>query len=279
MARVPARIRKLALLASAAGVALTAASQASGAPADCHPRGYAYAGLQASGRAYGVTADLSLVRTPDVTGGHVAAWIGVGAGGEGPHGSNEWLQIGINRIAGAADRLYYEVAQPWGTRYVELPSTVPANHRFHVAVLEVRGWRSVWRVWVDGRPVSKPIWLPASHGSLTPMAVAESWDAGTPACNAYEYSFRGISLAQRPGGTWAPLPRRDAYVMEDPGYRVVRQSANGFVATGTGRANPAALGRRLEARSSAAAAPRGGDRSRAPRARVRRSPAPAATVR
>jgi hypothetical protein len=280
MARVRSRIRNLVILVSVAGAAVGAVTSiASAAPSDCRPRGYAYAGLQASGEAYGVTAELSLVRSPDVSRGHVAAWVGVGALGEGPHGADEWLQIGLNRIAGDTDKLYYEVAQPWGTRYVELASDVPANHRFHVAVLEVRGWRSVWRVWVDGRPVSKPIWLPGSHGALTPMAIAESWDGGEAACNQYEYAFRGISLAQRPGGTWAPLPRHDSHVMEDPGYRIVRQAANGFVATGTGRSGPAAMGRRLEARTTASAARPGAVRSRAARARIRRSPEPAARAR
>jgi hypothetical protein len=280
MARVTARIGQMALLVGLAGaIAASAASVSAAAPSSCRPLGYAYAGLQATGRAYGVTADLSLVRSPAVSRGHVAAWIGVGALGEGPNGADEWLQIGLNRVAGDTDKLYYEVAQPWGKRYVELASDVPANRRFHVAVLEVHGWRSVWRVWVDGRPVSKPIWLPASHGALTPMAIAESWDDGTAACNEYAYSFRGISLAERPGGTWAPLPRRDTYVMEDPGYRIVRQTANGFVATGTGRAGPAALGRRLEARTTAAAGRSGEGRSRSQRARIRRSPEPAARAR
>ncbi len=272
-----ARRRRLAVALAAASIALVTTA-ADAVPTACTPRGYAYAGLQAAGQAFGVTAGLAAVRTPDVSDGHVAAWIGVGGPGEGPHGADEWLQVGINRVAGDSDTLHYELAQPWGTRYVELAPAVP-GHRYRVAVLEVGGWRSVWRVWVDGRPASKPIWLPGSHGELTPMAVAESWDRGTPACNRYDYSFRDIALARSPGGAWAPLPRRDTYVLEDPGYRVVRQAANAFVATGTGRAAAGSFERQLEATSRLSAGRSGAGRSRAARAPVRRPPGSTARAR
>jgi hypothetical protein len=84
-------------------------------------------------------------------------------------------------------------------------------------VLETARHANVWRVWVDGRPVSSPIWLPQSHGRLTPIAIAESFDGGAPACNRYAYSFRGVSLAGRPGGAWSRLHKAAAQVMQDRG--------------------------------------------------------------
>ncbi len=223
----------MAVVVAVATAAIGAsASVASPVPGNCGSHGYAYAGVQTSQQAYGVNASLAVVTSPQVSHGHVAAWIGVGARGQGPHGADEWLQVGLNRVAGDTDKLYYEVAQPWGIRYVELASDIPAGRRYKVAVLEVHGWRSVWRVWVNGRPVSEPIWLPGSHSKLTPMAVAESWDGGTAVCNDYEYLFQNVSLAQSPGGRWLPLPQKDAYVMQDPGYQIVSQPGDTFIAVG-----------------------------------------------
>ena len=135
-----------------------------------------------------MTATLTRSRS-SVERGHVAAWVGVGAPGEGPRGTNEWLQIGLNRIAGRDARLYYEIVQPWGTRYVELGRNISAGRRIQVSVLEMARRRDVWRVWVDARPASKPIYLPASHHRLTPMAMAENWDGGKPTCNRNKYRF------------------------------------------------------------------------------------------
>ena len=161
-------------------------------------RGYAYTGLQSDRQGFGVTATLTALADPLVERGHVAAWVGVGAPGEGPHGTNEWLQIGLNRIAGRDARLYYEIVQPWGTRYVELGRNISAGRRIQVSVLEMARRRNVWRVWVDARPASKPIYLPASHHTLTPMAMAENWDGGKPTCNRYKYRFRRVALAGSP---------------------------------------------------------------------------------
>jgi hypothetical protein len=199
------------------------------AAASCGPRGYAYAGLQARRTAFGVSATLTAAAAPLVQSGHVAGWVGVGAPGEGPHDTDEWLQIGLNTIAGQPAKLYYETAQPWGIRYAELASDIPASRRYQVAVLEMAHRPDVWRVWVNGRPASEPIWLPQSHGTLTAMAIAESWDGGLPACNRYEYSFGHVSLAGAPGGSWTRFRRAAATVMQDPGSRVV-PAVNGFVA-------------------------------------------------
>src|SRR5262245_60319708 len=115
-------LRRL-LCAAALGLAVPAltTSPALASAKGCGPRGYAYAGLQSPGSAYGVSATLAAVARPLVERGHVAAWVGVGAPGQGPGGADEWLQIGLNMIAGNAAKLYYEVASPaTGLRYFEL---------------------------------------------------------------------------------------------------------------------------------------------------------------
>lgn len=219
-----------ALLAAALVAASVDAHRAESAAKACAPHGYAYAGLQAPDSAYGVSATLSSVVAPVVEGGHVAAWIGVGAPGEGPNGSDEWLQVGQNMVVGATSKLYYEIAQPWGIRYVELEQQVEPGVPARVAVLEMAGRRSVWRVWLNGRPVSEPIWLPDSHGRLTPMAMAENWAGDASVCNRYAYSFHGARLATTPGGSWVRFRMRNADVLQDPGFRIVPAATGGFVA-------------------------------------------------
>src|SRR5262245_20498504 len=186
--------RPRALVFPAAVVALVAAAASSPArPASkgCGPPGYAYAGLASQRNAFGVAGTVSATTNPLVQRGHVAGWVGVGAPGEGPNGSDEWLQAGLNTIAGKPGKLHSGSAQPWGIKYVELASNVPAGRSYRIAVLEMARHANVWRVWVNGTAASRPIWLPQSHGRLTPMAIAESWDGGAPACNRYAYRFGG----------------------------------------------------------------------------------------
>ena len=73
---------------------------------------YSYAGLLASSARYGVSAAISLLGSPTVRGGHVAAWVGVGGTGMGPGGTDEWLQVGLASFDRPDGRLYYELALP-----------------------------------------------------------------------------------------------------------------------------------------------------------------------
>jgi hypothetical protein len=217
-------------LAAALGVTAMTTSPAVPAYKGCGLPGYTYAGLQSDRNGFGMTATLSALAQPLVERGHVAAWVGVGAPGEGPNGTDEWLQVGLNRIAGDQAKLYYEIADAHGVRYAEVEASVPTGRLYHVAVLEMRGRTDVWRVWVDGRAVSGPIYLPRSHGKLTPMAMAENWDGGAPACNRYKYGFRRIALAGAPGGRWARLRTTQAQVLRDAGYRILPAATGGFIA-------------------------------------------------
>ena len=98
------------------------------------------------------------------------------------------------------------------------------SHR--VAVVESRGRRGVWRVRVDGRPVSAPLRLPGSQRTWRQMATAESWNAGTRSCNRFAFSFTRLQVAERPG-RWHRLAA--GLRLQDPGYRVFLLPA-GFVA-------------------------------------------------
>jgi hypothetical protein len=93
-------------------------------------------------------------------------------------------------------------------------------------VLETAAGSGSWRIWVNGRAVTRPIALPESHGTLSPMAMAESWDGGRSACNRFRYRFDRVSVAGAPGGAWHAA--REATVLQDRGYRVIRRAAASF---------------------------------------------------
>lgn len=183
---------------------LGGAERASG----CGQGGYSYAGLGAAQPAFGISATVSWVDAFDVLHGHIAGWVGVGGPGEGPGGTNEWLQVGLSAFPGVVGSdLYYEVALPsQNPVYHQIAADLPARERFRVGVLEMYGRRDWWRVWLNGRAVSKAIRLPGSQDRWAPMATAESWDGGTGgACNTFLYRFHRIRIAQVPGGGWRPL--------------------------------------------------------------------------
>jgi hypothetical protein len=191
--------------------------------------GYSYAGVQNPSAAYGVSATLTMVGTPTVTSGHVAAWVGVGGPGLGPGGKDEWLQAGIAHEAGGDDALYYEVKRPddASAQYVTLGSvSVGESHR--IAVVERAGQRDSWRVLLDGIQVGPALALPGSHGSFAPVATAETWDGGAATCNRYAYDFKDLAVAGRPGGSWQPFGL--AHVLRDPAYRLTLRSS-GFTAS------------------------------------------------
>ena len=83
----------------------------------------------------------------------------------------------------------------------------------------MHGRADYWRVWVNHKPVSQPIHLPASHDRWSPIATAEAWDGGTGGtCNAFLYRFRHVSVAHVSGGGWHPLS--NGYPISGPSTRV-----------------------------------------------------------
>jgi hypothetical protein len=172
--------------------------------------GYSYAGLAAPTHAYGISALITPLDAFDVFNGHVAGWVGVGGPGEGPNGTNEWLQIGLSGFPGVTGSdLYYEVTLPGRfPTYHQVDANLPVGKPVKVTVLEMHNRPDWWRVWLNHKPASPPIRLPESHARWSPIATAESWDGGTGgACNAFLYRFRQVSVAHIAGGGWHPLTR------------------------------------------------------------------------
>jgi hypothetical protein len=214
----------LGILATAFLVA-TPAEGGSTSADGCGVQTFAYAGLQAINRAHGVSATISTTVPPAVTNGHVGGWIGLGGTNDGPHGTAEWIQAGLAAFtAQDTSQIYYEVTVAGGQpHYTELAANIGDGVSYHLSVLEMAHRTSWWRVWVDGKPVSPPIYLPGSNGHWYPQAVAENWNGGTGACNSYSYRFSNVALAEQNGGVWRPLELNSNF--QDPGYHVVPISA------------------------------------------------------
>lgn len=219
------------LVAIVTAGSVTRAEPAAGARM-CGKQGYAYAGLQSTRRSHGVRATLTSLARPYVEAGHVAAWIGLGGPGQGPAGSDEWIQVGLAAVPGTGSMLYYEVAQPGRAPvYHQLMSDVPPGRRVRVALLEMNRRPNHWRVWVDGEFVTKPIYLPRSGARWQPIATAETWDGGRRACNGYGYRFEGLRVATWRGGSWTRF--RSGHRWQDPGYRVIIPRRSTFRALAT----------------------------------------------
>ncbi|HEY8774097.1 MAG TPA: hypothetical protein VIM05_05965 [Gaiellaceae bacterium] len=70
----------------------------------------------------------------------------MGAPGQGPGGSDEWIQVGLNSLPGTGNTLYYEVMRPGGgASYGEVATNVDNGRPVRVAVLETASQRNAWR--------------------------------------------------------------------------------------------------------------------------------------
>jgi hypothetical protein len=215
----------------AAAVAVVAALVGVPRAFACGNAGYSYAGLGAPGRGFGISATLTSVADFDVRGGHVAAYVDVGGPGEGPGGSNEWLQIGLSRFPGVTGSdAYYEVALPGRFPvYHQLAAGLPAGRPVKVALSEIHKRPNWWRVWLNGSAASRPIRLPESHGRWQPIATAESWEGGAGAsCENFLYNFRRIRIAHALGGGWHPLS--GGRIVRSSGTHIRRRTGDGFFA-------------------------------------------------
>jgi hypothetical protein len=220
----------VAVTLALAGAGFT--TNASGVATSC-ARDYSYAGFDNSRNGHGIAAILTPLSPPNVAYGHVAAWVGVGGIGLGPNHLTEWLQVGLSASEqDTTSTLYYEVARPHDmARYTAVIPSVAVGESHRVAVLELSGRRSWWRVWVDGKPVTDPIYLPGSHGRWEPQALGESWNGGSRACNLYAYRFDKVLYAERAGGAWRKFRKGVNY--DDPGYVSTRERGNRFIAAAT----------------------------------------------
>src|SRR5262249_48023878 len=89
---------------------------------------------------------------------------GGGAGGAGTGGTDEWIQIGLIAFPNGTTRIYDEVTRP-GKQPVQttVRKAIVTGERHRFAVVEIGGRPNWWRVWLDGRPVGEPVFLPRSH--------------------------------------------------------------------------------------------------------------------
>jgi hypothetical protein len=224
-----AKHRRLGIgaLVVSAGLGLAVAvGPAAGARQSACAADYSYAGLQSSVAVAGIEATVTAMAPPQVAWGHIGGWVGVGGPGMGPNGTDAWIQVGLSSFANdRTSRIYYEIALPGGTlRYVEIDTNVAVGEPHRLAVRESPSAPGWWRVIVDDRPVSAAVHLPGSHGRWKAQAFGESWNGGHAVCNAFDYSFAGVQVAQ--AGSWIAM--RAASLLQDPAYHVVRRSLAAF---------------------------------------------------
>jgi hypothetical protein len=180
--------------------------------------GYSYAGHQATSRAHGIRATVTMTREPSVRAGHVAGWVGVGGPGQGAEGVDAWIQAGIAKLPGEKPFVYAEITR--GDRapeFIRVEKGVTSRRSHALAVLEMAGRPGWWRVWVDGRAVTAPVRMRKSSRRWAPIATAESWNAGTTACNGFGFRFETIEVSYGAGGSWR------AFV---PGHRFLDRGAS-----------------------------------------------------
>ena len=172
---------------------------------DTHSGGYSYAGHQASIRGHGVRASITLTQPPDVGAGHVAGWVGVGGRGQGTNGGDAWIQAGIASLRGLGTVLYAEITREEDGPELVVVDDVVVGRPYRVAVLEMAGHPSWWRVWIDGVPVTEKVHMHGTSGRWAPIATAESWNAGTSACNDFAFRFERVSISANIRGAWQPF--------------------------------------------------------------------------
>jgi hypothetical protein len=217
---------RTALLAGVLGLAAAVLAPAALA---C-PRGYSYAGLYAPSTAFGIAGTIGMLDEPAVFGptSHVAGWVGVGGPGLGPHGEDEWLQVGLASFGDSSEgRLYYELALPGRQpRYTELASGILPGQKLRVAVLELPFTPDTWIV-VSPAGLAGPFYLPGSHAAWAPVATGEGY-ADSSRCNRSSYRFERLRLAGA-DGSWHALRRASA--LRDTGWRLRRHGYSSFSAT------------------------------------------------
>src|SRR5262245_6223138 len=108
-------MRRVTLLAAVAALCSAVCTSSANALArGCGPAGYGYAGVLSTTATSGVAATVRALARPSESGGHVAAWVGVGGYGMGPGGRDEWMHVGITATPGTSQRVYVEWKQPSG---------------------------------------------------------------------------------------------------------------------------------------------------------------------
>jgi hypothetical protein len=187
--------------------------------------GYTYAGVESPGAVAGVAATVS-VDFVDVRGGHVAAWVGVGGPGLGPHGIDEWIQVGVGTIAGTnGTKVYYEAKRGVTYRYGELPLSVVTGERHRLEVQESGARHGWWQASVDGAPLGPLVFLPGSHGAWPAQIVAENWNVAAKDCNSFGFEFDRLTTRKATASLPKPLGAAITFV---PGGIHISRSGGGY---------------------------------------------------
>jgi hypothetical protein len=220
-------IAVVAIAAALGGAASCANASAALTSTTCTRSPYAYAGLIANSDAAGIKATIIATRPATVRDGHVAGWIGVGGPSAGPNGKAEWLQAGLNVVAGKRAELYSELTQPGRDPAYTTLGYVAVGKPYHLAVVELASAPGTWQILLNGKPASEPVLFPGSHGAFQPMAMTESWNDNVPSCNDYAYRFESVVIAGH--SSWERLSSGSAHTLSDVGYRLA-PTDDGFVA-------------------------------------------------
>ena len=223
----PRHIMVAAVATAAAACAFTASPAR--AAAVCGEGMYAYAGFAGQAAVAGVSATIEQDGPLEVHAGHVAGWIGI----VDPRTSRAWLQVGLSALPGqASSAIYYEYAAPGRAPvYHQLSAGIATGEPHTFAVLAQPWARDTWTVWVDGRPVGRPLHLAGSERHWTAQVLGESWaGARSGACNAYSYGFANVKLVTAKG---RPVGL-GSHPVADPNYVVADRTRTGFVASSFG---------------------------------------------
>jgi Polysaccharide lyase len=190
----------------------------------CGNPGYSYAGVVTAKRTAGVRAMIKAPIAPLVESGDVSGWIGVGR--VGVSGKRGVLRVGLLAQADSRMQLYYEVRRN-GTWVRHLGPRVQPGERHFVKV--ARAWRKSkrWRVLIDGNKVGHSMRLGNGWKWLRAAATAESWDGGAASCNQFRYAFGQVKVKNSRG--WRGV--HDRRLIQDPGYKVMKQHGSRFLAT------------------------------------------------
>ncbi len=196
------------------------------------PGVYNYAGVKDKETPDGFGATITETASPDVSDGHVAGWIGFGAEGLGPGGTNEWLQAGIERTAGQpVSQLYYEIALPHhapvhtflGQAALDSPET------FQFTRLSVKP--EEWVLSVNGRRRGPVFKMTAGHQPWRVDFMGESWRHYTVGCNSFEYKYKNMTVRQTMSGGWHAPAQAETYTRGGQDYSVEDLTETSFIAT------------------------------------------------
>jgi hypothetical protein len=171
---------------------------------------------------------------------HVAGWIGVGGPGLGPHGADEWLQVGLATFGDSNEgRLYYELARPGhAPEYVELATGIVPGIKVRVAVLELQFARDAWIVvspaGIAARSTSRAAIAPGRR-SRQPRATRSRRGATATRTASAASSWQAVTAAgarcagprrcrMQAGSSAATAPPRSAPPAPERGYTSRRRN-------------------------------------------------------